>query len=96
MKHSNSRILTNIDKLKSWLFKRINKIDKSLANLRERNQVNKTRNKEILPLKFRIKKNNREYYELLCQRTRSPRYSKKKFLQDTNTKTDWRRNIKYE
>ena len=40
--------IAKINKAKSWLFKKINKIDKSLARLikkkREKNQINKIRN----------------------------------------------------
>ena len=40
--------IAKINKAKSWLFKRINKIDKPLARLikkqREKNQINKIRN----------------------------------------------------
>ena len=41
-------IIANINKAKSWFFKKINKIDKPLARLikkqREKNQINKIRN----------------------------------------------------
>ena len=40
--------IAKINKVKSWFFERINKIDKSLARLikkqREKNQINKNRN----------------------------------------------------
>ena len=40
--------IVNINKIKSWFFEKINKIDKLLARLiqkkREKNQINKVRN----------------------------------------------------
>ena len=43
--------IAKINKAKSWFFERINKIDKPLARLikkqREKNQINKIRNKNI-------------------------------------------------
>ena len=48
MKKKQSRI-AKINKIKSWFFEKINKIDKSLARLikkkREKNQINKIRMK---------------------------------------------------
>ena len=42
--------IVKINKTKSWLFEKINKIDKSLARLikkkREKNQINKIRNEK--------------------------------------------------
>ena len=42
------RRIAKINKIKSWFFEKINKIDKSLARLlrekREKNQINKIRN----------------------------------------------------
>ena len=44
------KIIVKINKTKSWLFEKINKIDKPLAKLikkkREKNQVNKRRNEK--------------------------------------------------
>ena len=44
--------VVKINKIKSWLFEKINKIDKPLARLikekREKNQINKIRNEKRL------------------------------------------------
>ena len=44
------KIIVKINKTKSWLFEKINKIDKPLARLikkkREKNQINKIRNEK--------------------------------------------------
>ena len=58
--------IVKINKIKSWFFEKINKIDKPLARLikkkREKNQINKIRNKEGL---LEIQRIIRDYYEQL-------------------------------
>ena len=60
------------NKTKSWFFKKIKKIDKSLARFiktkREKNQINKTRNEkgEVTTDKAEIQRIIRDYYEQLC------------------------------
>ena len=63
--------IVKINKIKSWFFEKINKIDKPLARLikkkREKNQINKIRNE-----KGEVTTDNaeiriiRDYYEQLC------------------------------
>ena len=61
----------NINKIKSWFFEKINKIDKPLARLikekREKNQINKIRNEkgEVTTDKAEIQRIIRDYYEQL-------------------------------
>jgi len=60
-----------INETRSWLFERINKIDKPLARLnkkkKERTQINKIMNeKEITRNTTEIQTIIREYYEKLC------------------------------
>ena len=66
------KTIEKINKIKSWFFEKVNKIDKPLASLtkkrRERTQINKIRNKkgEITTDTAEIqKKNTQEYYEQL-------------------------------
>ena len=62
-----------INKTKSWLFEKINKIDKPLARLiekqREKNQINKIRNEngEITTDNTEIQRNISDYYPQLLQ-----------------------------
>ena len=62
---------SKINKDRSWFFKRINKIDKSLARLikkqREKNQINKIRNEnaEITTDNTEIQRIIRDYYQQL-------------------------------
>ena len=61
--------IVKINKTKSWFFEKINKIDKHLArfikNMREKNQINKTRNEkgEVTTDNAEIQKIIRDYYE---------------------------------
>ena len=60
-----------INKTKSWLLEKINKIDKPLARLikkkREKNQINKIRNEkgEVTTDNAKIQRIIRDYYEQL-------------------------------
>ena len=59
-----------INRTKSWFFERINKIDKPLVRLqekREKNQINKIRNKkgEVTIDNAEIQRIIRDYYEQL-------------------------------
>ena len=62
---------SKINKDRSWFFKRINKIDKSLARLikkqREKNQINEIRNEngEITTDNTEIQRIVRDYYQQL-------------------------------
>ena len=64
-------IIVKINKTKSWLFEKINKIDKPLARLikkkREKNQINKIRNEkgEITTDNSEIQRIIRDYYKQL-------------------------------
>ena len=61
--------ITKINKAKSWLFERINKIDQPLARLikkqREKNQINKVRkeNGEITTDNTEIQRIIKDYYQ---------------------------------
>ena len=61
--------IVKINKIKSWLFENINKIDKPLDRLikktREKNQINKIRNEkgEVTTDNAEIQKILRDYYE---------------------------------
>ena len=64
--------IVKINKTKSWLFEKINKIDKPLARLikkkkREKNQINKMRNEkgEVTTDNAEIQRVTRDYYEQL-------------------------------
>ena len=63
--------ILKINKIKSWFFEKINKIDKPLARLiknkRERNQINKIRNEkeEVTTDNAEIQRIIRDYYEQL-------------------------------
>ena len=64
-------IIAKINKVKSWSFESINKIDKPLARLikkqREKNQINKIRNEngEITTDNTEIQRVIRDYYQQL-------------------------------
>ena len=63
--------IAKVNKAKSWLFERINKIDKPLGRLikkqREKNQINKIRNEngEITTDNTEIQRIIRDYYQQL-------------------------------
>ena len=63
------KTITKIIKTKSWLFEKINKIDKLLARLikkkREKTQINKIRNKkgEVAIDTVKVQKLIRDYYK---------------------------------
>ena len=65
------KTIAKINKTKSWLFEKINKIDKPLARLikkkREKNQINKIRNEngEITTDNTEIQSIIRNYYQQL-------------------------------
>ena len=65
--------IAKINKAKSWLFEKINKIDRPLARLnkkqREKNQTNKIRNEngEITTDNTEIQRIIRNYYQQICQ-----------------------------
>ena len=61
--------IIKINKMKSWFFEKINKIDKPLARLikkkREKNQINNLRNEEgeVTTDNAEIQRSIRDYYE---------------------------------
>jgi len=62
--------IVKIDKIKSWLFEKINKIDKPLAKLikkKKKNQINEIRNEkgEVTADNAEIQRIIRGYYEQL-------------------------------
>ena len=64
------KTITKINKTKSWLFEKINKIDKPLARLiqkkREKTQINRIRNeKEVTTDTAEIQRIMRDYYKQL-------------------------------
>ena len=65
------KTIVKINKTKSWLFEKINKIGKTLARLikkkREKNQINKIRNEkgEVTTDNAEIQRIIRDYYEQL-------------------------------
>ena len=72
-KKETKETVANINKTKSWFFKKINKIDKPLARLmkkkREKNQINKIRNEsgEITTDNTNTKGNKRLLSATICQ-----------------------------
>ena len=61
--------IVKINKTKSWFFEKINKIDKPLARFimkkREKNQINKIRNKKSRCYNRQCR-NTKDYKRLLC------------------------------
>ena len=69
MKKEMKETIVKINKTKSWLFEKINKIDKSLARLikkKRKTQINKIRNEkgEVTSDNAEIQRIIRDYYEL--------------------------------
>ena len=82
--------IVKINKTKSWLFEKINKIDKPLAWLikknREKNQINKIRNEkgEVTTDNVEIQRIVRDYYEQLYGNKMDNLEEMDKFLEKFN------------
>ena len=93
--------IAKINKAKSWLFEKINKIDKPLARLikkqRKKNQINKIRNenREITTDNTEIQKIIRDYYQQLYANKIDNLEEMDKFLEKYNFPTEPGRNRKY-
>ena len=82
--------IAKINKTKSWLFEKINKIDKLLARLikkkRDKNQINKIRNEngDITTDNTEIKRLIRDYYQQLYANEMDNLEEMNKFLEKYN------------
>ena len=82
--------MAKINKAKSWLFEKINKIDKPLTRLiekqREKNQINKIRNEngEIRIDNIEIQRTIRDYYQQLYAKKMDNLKEMDKFLENYN------------
>ena len=82
--------IAKINKVKSWFFEKINKIDKPLARLikkqREKNQINKIRNEngEIPTENTEIQRITRDYYQQLYANKMDNLEEMDKFLEKYN------------
>ena len=71
MKKETKEAISKINKIKSWFFEKINKIDEPLARLikkkMEKNQIKKIRNEngEITTDNTEIQRNIKDYYQQL-------------------------------
>ena len=88
--------IAKINKTKSWLFEKINKIDKPLARLikkkREKTQVNRTRNEkgEVMTDTAEIQRILKDYYKQLYANKMDNLEDMDKFLEKHNLQ-DWTR-----
>ena len=83
------KTIAKINKTKSWLFEKINKIEKPLARLikkeREKTQINRIRNeKEVTTDTAEIQRITRDYYKQLCADKMDNLEEMDKFLEKHN------------
>ena len=95
--------IIKINKTKSWLFEKVNKIDKPLARLikkkREKNQFNKVRNEkgEVTTENAEIQRVIRDYYEQLYGNKMDSLEKNGQILRKVqSSKTEPRRNRNYD
>ena len=96
-------MIAKLNKTKSWLFEKINKIDKALARLikkkREKAQINRIRNEkgEVTTDTAEIKRILRDYYKQLYAKKNGQRGRNGQILRNAQpAKTEPGRNRQYE
>ena len=93
--------IIKINKTKSWLFEKVNKIDKSLARLikkKIKNQTNKIRNEkgEVTTDNAEMQRIIKDYFEQLYVNKMDNLEEMDRFLEKLSSKTEPGRNRNYE